>query len=40
MAWVKKGLWVAGGVAVGLIILNFATRSFAPGLRSYLGLSA
>lgn len=40
MALAKRAVMLAAGVAVGLLILNYATKSFAPSLRSYLGMSA
>ena len=39
MAWVKKGLMIAGVTVVGLLIINLLTRQFLPGVRPYLGLS-
>ncbi len=40
MGWVKKAAGITIGVATGLLIINMATRYFAPSIRSYFGLSA
>lgn len=40
MSYVKKIVGITLGVAAGLFVLNYATRSFMPGLRGYFGLSA
>lgn len=39
MHWVKKILGAAVLVGLGLVVLNFVTKSFAPGVRGYLGLA-
>lgn len=39
MAWVKRIAMLSLGVAVSLVVINLVTRSFAPGVRGYLGLA-
>lgn len=39
MDWVKSIAKMAVVVAVSLVVINLVTRSFAPGVRSYLGLA-